>query len=308
MKKMLTYLFYSFFIIGCVLFIGTFLGNYFWFFDLISHFRIQALIVFILTLFGFIFLNDKKFIIINTAIVFYILISIIPFYFSNEKRIKPNNNLKLFYTNVLTSNQNFGTLTNLIQQENPDIIGLIEVNKDWESHIHCDLDEYKYIVSLPRDDNFGVLLLSKKEILHSEIKYFCSYEIPTIYACIKSGNDSIHFILTHTIPPTSSYDFIQRNLQLENINKFVKHQSNSIIVGDFNCSSFSQNYNRILKKSDLKDSRIGFGLQPSWPTWAPIFYVTLDHILVSKNINIIDRKTLSGFGSDHLPIVMEFSL
>jgi endonuclease/exonuclease/phosphatase (EEP) superfamily protein YafD len=114
--------------------------------------------------------------------------------------------------------------------------------------------------------------------------------------------------LTHTIPPTSSYDFIQRNLQLENINKFVKHQSNSIIVGDFNCSSFSQNYNRILKKSDLKDSRIGFGLQPSWPTWAPIFYVTLDHILVSKNINIIDRKTLSGFGSDHLPIVMEFSL
>lgn len=305
---MLTYLFYSFFIIGCVLFIGTFLGNYFWFFDLISHFRIQALLVFILTLFGFIFLNDKKFIIINTAIVFYILISIIPFYFSNEKRIKPNNNLKLFYTNVLTSNQNFGTLTNLIQQENPDIIGLIEVNKDWESHIHCDLDEYKYIVSLPRDDNFGVLLLSKKEILYSEIKYFCSYEIPTIYACIKSGNDSIHFILTNTIPPTSSYDFIQRNLHLENINKFVKHQSNSIIVGDFNCSSFSQNYNRILKKSDLKDSRIGFGLQPSWPTWAPIFYVTLDHILVSKNINIIDRKTLSGFGSDHLPIVMEFSL
>ncbi|HUM50900.1 MAG TPA: endonuclease/exonuclease/phosphatase family protein [Chitinophagales bacterium] len=308
MKRFFRYLFYSVFIFGCALFIATFLGNYIWFFDLISHFRMQALCVFIITFFIFIFLKDKKFIIINTAIVFYVLISIIPFYFHHKKSIKSKNNLKLFYTNVLTSNQNFGALIELIKQENPDIIDLIEINEDWESHIHCDLDEYKYKVSFPRDDNFGVLILSKKEILRSEIKYFCSYEIPTIYACIKSGNDSINFILTHTIPPTSSYDFIQRNLQLENINKFVKQQSNSIIVGDFNCSSFSQNYNRILKKSNLKDSRIGFGLQPSWPTWAPIFYVTLDHILVSKNINIIDRKTLSGFGSDHLPIVMEFSL
>ena len=123
----------------------------------------QALFAFVSTLLVFILLKDKKFIIINTAIVFYILTSIIPFYFSNEESIKPNKTLKLFYTNVLTSNQNFDALTNLIKQENPDIIGLIEVNKDWESHIHCDLDEYKYIVSLPRDDNFGVLLLSKKK-------------------------------------------------------------------------------------------------------------------------------------------------
>ena len=308
MKRISRRLFYFIFLVGSFLFLATFSGNYFWFFDLISHFRIQALFIFILTLLGFVFLRDKKFIIINSAIVFYILLSIIPFYLPHKKGISNNNNIKLFYANVLTSNQNFSALTNLIKKENPDIVGLIEVNEDWESHIHCDLDEYKYKISLPHDDNFGVLLLSKNEILHSEIKYFCNYEIPSIYACIKSGNDSIHFILTHTIPPTSKYDFIQRNLQLENINKFVKHQTNTIIAGDFNCSSFSQNYYRILKKSDLKDTRFGFGIQPTWPTWASVFYVTLDHILVRKNTTIIKRKTLPNFGSDHLPIVIEFNL
>ncbi|MFN8282580.1 MAG: endonuclease/exonuclease/phosphatase family protein [Chitinophagales bacterium] len=308
MKKIVRNLFYVVFIIGCILFLATFLGKYFWFFDLISHFRVQALFVFIVTLPIFIFLKDGKFIWINTAIILFIIATIIPYYLPGEKKVNKGKHVKLFYSNVLTSNQNFGALTKMIKNENPDIIGLIEVNDDWESHLHCDLDEYTYKVSLPHDDNFGVLLLSKNEILKSEIKYFCDYELPSICASIKVNNDTLHFILTHTIPPTSSCDFAQRNMQMDKINAFVKNKTNVIIAGDFNCSSFSQNFNRALKNTDLKDSRIGFGLQSSWPTWAPFLSVTLDHILVSKKINVINRKTLSEFGSDHLPVVLEYNL
>lgn len=268
----------------------------------------QALAAFSATLLLFIFLKEKKIILVNASLVLFILISILPFYIPKKQNRSTKKATTFFYSNVLTSNQNFSGLIELIKKEKPDIVGLIEVNDDWESHIHCDLDEYKYRVSLPHDDNFGVLLLSKQEIIKSEIKYFCNYDIPTIYAIIKTQTDTIHVVLTHTVPPTSKLDFEERNLQFENLNRFVKNKSNIIIAGDFNCSSFSANYSRILKKADLKDTRIGLGLQPTWPTWAPFLSVTLDHILVSKRINIINRKVLPEFGSDHLPVVLEYSL
>jgi endonuclease/exonuclease/phosphatase (EEP) superfamily protein YafD len=307
-KKILRYLLYAVFILGLLLFAATFLSKYFWFFDLISHFRMQALAAFTITLLLFIFLKEKKIILVNALLVLFILVSILPYYIPNKQHHSTKKTTKFFYSNVLTSNQNFSGLIELIKKEKPDIVGLIEVNDDWESHMHCDLDEYKYKVSLPHDDNFGVLLLSKNEILKSEIKYFCDYELPSICASIKINSDTITFILTHTIPPTSSYDFAQRNLQLENISKYVNSASNIIVAGDFNCSSFSQNFNRILENTDLRDSRIGFGLQPTWPTWAPVFYITLDHILISKKIHVAGRKTLDDFGSDHVPVMLEFSL
>ena len=77
-----------------------------------------------------------------------------------------------------------------------------------------------------------------------------------------------------------------------------------MVVGDFNNSSFSTYFQK-LTETDLKDSRLGFGLLPTWPANISFLQTTLDHILVSENIQVLDRTVGENIGSDHLPISVE---
>ncbi|WP_394341613.1 endonuclease/exonuclease/phosphatase family protein [Salegentibacter salinarum] len=106
------------------------------------------------------------------------------------------------------------------------------------------------------------------------------------------------------MPPLSQTTFDNRNMQLTNIiSKRSQYSSNLIIAGDFNTSSFSNHF-KILLSNNLKDSRVGFGLLPTWPANYGILQTTLDHFLVSDDLQVIDRSTGPNIGSDLLPINM----
>lgn len=200
------------------------------------------------------------------------------------------------------------SLVDMIKKTNPDIIALEEVNEEWMYQLNCVANEYKYKVVLPHDDNFGVCLLSKINISESEIISFCAFDLPSVFAKLKTKEDSFSLLLTHTIPPVGHSDFIQRNLHFSRLHEFVANNPVNMVVGDLNCSSFSPNFNTLLNDNKLRDSRIGFGLQSTWPTWCPLFYTTLDHILVDEHLVVCDRKVLQNIGSDHLPLVIKFGL
>jgi endonuclease/exonuclease/phosphatase (EEP) superfamily protein YafD len=85
------------------------------------------------------------------------------------------------------------------------------------------------------------------------------------------------------------------------LNRRSKLSEKLIIAGDFNTSSFSNHFSK-LTNGDLKDSRIGFGLLPTWPANYLMLQTTLNHFLVSKNLEVIERSTGKNIGSDHLPI------
>jgi len=67
-------------------------------------------------------------------------------------------------------------------------------------------------------------------------------------------------------------------------------------------------FSEFVDDSGLRDSSRGFGVQPSWPAMMPLFYTPIDHCLVSENVVIHGRQTGPDLGSDHLPVVVEFSL
>ena len=61
-------------------------------------------------------------------------------------------------------------------------------------------------------------------------------------------------------------------------------------------------------KTTLKDSREGFGILPSWPANAFFLQTTLDHAMVSENVQVITRQVGEYIGSDHLPIYLEIGI
>lgn len=227
---------------------------------------------------------------------------IAPYYLtSNNLKTTARSNFKISSINLLSSNSRTDLVKNYIEKENPDILILMEFTPEWNNELVPITKNYQYKQLVPRSDNFGIALLSKFK-MKSSIDYFDLNDKPSIVGNITIENEKYSIIATHPIPPISQRTFKNRNKQLSNIiNKRSTFSENLIVIGDFNTSSFSNHFDSLLR-GDLKDSRIGFGLLTTWPADFEIFQTTLDHCLVSSNLEVLERSKGENIGSDHLPI------
>lgn len=274
----------------------------YWLLDIFSNFKLQYLFISI-GLFLLVLISFKK----KLSAIILLLIAIIwnsyfivPYFFqtNNSPHTKE---IKIISVNLLSSNSKENLVLNYITKEDPDILILMELTPKWEEKLKTIINKFEYREIVPRIDNFGIAVLSKYK-MDSNIDYFNLNDKPSIVSNFELNNQILSVIATHPIPPINQVTFERRNKQLTNIiqdrNKF---SDNLIIAGDFNTSSFSNHFNKLVN-GDLMDSRIGFGLLPTWPADYEILQTTLDHFLVSKNLKVIDRKTGPNIGSDHLPI------
>ncbi|MCB7479832.1 endonuclease/exonuclease/phosphatase family protein [Christiangramia sediminis] len=290
-------------IIGVLLvsFLPNIISNY-WLIDIFSNFKFQYLVISVLLVFPTIFFLKKKLaaLLMLSACFLWNFYYIVPYYIKSEN-FNSGKEVKITSINLFSSNSQDDLVLKYINQEDPDILILMELTPNWLEKLSPIMDKYKSKEIVPRSDNFGIALLSKYK-MRSAIDYFELNNKPSIVSDLKIENHNFSIIATHPVPPISQETFENRNKQLANIilNR-PRFSDNLIIVGDFNTSSFSNHFNQLINK-DLKDSRFGFGLLPTWPASLKVFQTTLDHILVSDHLKVIERNTGPDIGSDHLPI------
>ena len=103
-----------------------------------------------------------------------------------------------------------------------------------------------------------------------------------------------------------------RNSQLEIIGESISNDPSKtkIVMGDFNVTPYSYYFSQLKKTIGLKNTMAGFGFQNSWPSLSPldIFRIPIDHVFVSKNIQVVDRRIGPDLGSDHFPVIVKLSL
>ena len=76
-------------------------------------------------------------------------------------------------------------------------------------------------------------------------------------------------------------------------------------MGDLNITMWSPNYQEFVDRAELKNTRQGHGILPSWPTQFPVLSIPIDHVLVSSEIQVRDTRIGRNVGSDHLPIIVD---
>lgn len=91
--------------------------------------------------------------------------------------------------------------------------------------------------------------------------------------------------------------------QLAYICDLLQDSRYTILMGDFNCSSQSQEMDYLLSHSELRAPVHGLN---TFPSWRP--HRNIDHILASSNLKIKNVRVLNYPGSDHLPISMSIAL
>ncbi len=94
-----------------------------------------------------------------------------------------------------------------------------------------------------------------------------------------------------------------RHRQMLFLSRLMADYPNVVVMGDFNCPSESPEMKGLLQRADLHEPRRGLN---TFPSWRP--NRQLDHILVSRHIDVEKMFVLSHSASDHLPIAMQIRM
>lgn len=300
--------------IACILLLvfslaPIFAGGY-WIVDLFTHFRVQYLVISLLLVIGFILYKNKLYTAIAAICVF-----INAFYAMSVFTLQTNlttertsgaekQSIKLFHANVLTSNTQYQKLIDQIKSENPDVVVLQEVDETWIDNLASLKTNFSYSIEEPRADNFGMALYSQLPIKDYEITLWSDFDLPNIIAEFEINQTPVLIIATHPPPPVNKSFYDARSSIFKSIATNVKENDMpTIVIGDLNTTEWSSSFDILLNGTELSNIQNGF--MPTWPTNMPPLMIPIDHCLVSEEFSVLDIRTGDGFGSDHLPLVVE---
>lgn len=298
-------------IVDAVLSIAGYLGGINLYFELSSHFKLQYLLVGFSTLIFFVLVRSKKIWLLVSAFCIVInLAEIVPWYFPAPAfaGAPPGQHLRILHSNVLTNNRRYSDVISMVKAEQPDIAVFVEVSTFWARELAVLREMFPYSLQQQESENFGSAIYSKLPLKNGSVQGFSSQR-KSLLADVKFQGKTISLILTHPTVPIKQQSFIDRNQQLAAIGEYAAQVKNPlIVVGDFNTTMWSPFYKNMVKTAKLRNARSGFGILPTWPTFMPLVYIPIDHLLVSKEIGVLKIRTGRNVGSDHLPLITDLVL
>lgn len=300
-------------IAGLLTLCGSF-GRYSWLLELTTHFRLQYLF-FLLP--ATVFLIYWKAVWQATICGALAILNLIPVaaLFLPAKSPLPSTHpasppLKVLLLNVHTSNTHHDSVTELIQEEDPDIVVLEEVDSIWDEALSSLSAKFPHKLVQTRDDNFGILLMSKFPMQSSKILTLDESHVPSILAAYSISGMNFTILATHPLPPSGKRNLVIRNEHLGKLANLVSELDGpTLLLGDLNTTPWSPYFHDLLKHTGLRNSSQGRGPFPSWPAtlWPPL-RIPIDHCLYTGDLEILEKHLGKSVYSDHLPVVIRFHL
>ncbi len=289
----------------------TFFGRRWWGFELATHFRVQYVILFFFLM--VVMAVKRQWLLVGIAgtcmavHLFYIL----PVYLSLRESLAgpKSETVKILTSNVRRYNTHHQPVLDLIYKETPDVVTLQEMNDVWLEALKPLDETYPYRRIIKVNYRERLAFYSRLPIIASREKNFGSFRIPALIATLDVKGHHLVVYTTHLTSPSTIWDARARNqalLQLAQEIHLVKDPV--VLVGDMNISPWSPYFYDLLRTSGLKDSRDGFGIQASWPTYMPLFLIPVDHCLVHPSIQVLDREIGPKIGSDHYPLLIKLAV
>ena len=214
--------------------------------------------------------------------------------------------VRILSFNLLSDNKHFDEVIEFIRSTDADLVVLHEASLPWEEAIaEADLD-YAMTITRHPEDIFGSLVLAPTGAMVESFGFRIA-DPRAVEIKLPAG---LSVLAIHPISPSSPRRAGLRDQQLALAGDWVKEQlSPVVVVGDFNAGPFSYAYRNLRRETGLADSIRGYGLETTYPAQAwPIVRVSIDHLLYSEGVEIVDRTLGPSLGSDHFPLLVDLSL
>lgn len=293
------------------------LGQHFWAFDLLSHFQIQYLLASLLLLGMTLILGRWISAVMMLAVLGLSTWNVSPLFLpktacATSATAGTPDRLKVLSLNVLTANSNYEAVRKQLLEANADIIFLMEINAKWRDELATVIQAYPFQLVEPREDNFGVALLTRLTVAESSTTYLGNSPVPSVLAKMTWNDVNFAFFGIHTLPPISARQTIIRDKMFQELaDEISSKQSNDqpyLILGDMNSTIWSSTFQKLVETAALENSARGRGWKPTWSGAGPAGAIPIDHALFSGHtFCAIKHETLSDVGSDHRAIAVELS-
>jgi endonuclease/exonuclease/phosphatase (EEP) superfamily protein YafD len=154
---------------------------------------------------------------------------------------------------------------------------------------------------------YGVALFSELPILADESRRMPNdrnHYLRLRLRLPETGVD-LGLIEVHTVSPLGFQAGWRRNTELGFIARLAAQVADgpTILVGDLNVTPYSPQFRALERDSGLASNLRGRWPVGTWPNWLPAWAaIPIDHLLVSPQIQVLDRRVGPSFGSDHYAV------
>ncbi|MDA3874831.1 MAG: endonuclease/exonuclease/phosphatase family protein [Kiritimatiellae bacterium] len=334
-------------LLSVVLIIGTalpFLRSDAWWIRGFDFPRIQIAILIVLSLTGYALLHLYKHLrswevtlaaVLGMGLIWQ-LIAIAPYtvFYPHEMSESPagdtSNRIAILVFNVLADNREVEALRTLIRDTDPDIVLLSEPTQWWLDQLDGLEADYPYTLFQPQENNYGLLLYSKLELVNPEIQFLIEHEIPSIRTGVQLRSGTVISLYgVHPRPPGihrlvkefesgivenegeededgNLENTDMRDAELLSVAKEIKELGDVpvIVAGDFNDVAWSRSTHLFQRTGGLLDPRVGRGLFNTWDSGNWLLRYPLDHVFASRHFFLVELQRLPDIGSDHFPILV----
>lgn len=234
---------------------------------------------------------------------------VVPWYFDvpSTPEDAARHHVRLFVSNVNFTNDEHERLLHLIERENPDVIGLVEVNTRWLRKLKHMRTRYPYYYEVPDEHYVGLALYSRLPVEEARVlRLPGETSSPAIVATLKAPGGDVELVLAHPMSPIGAEYIRLRNEQIAALARHARAaQIPLLLAGDLNLTMWNDAYRPLEELAGLRNARAGHGIGATWPAIGPLG-VPIDHILASPGVHLRNFRVLTGVGSDHLPLTAEF--
>lgn len=287
--------------------------------ELASHFKLQytlAALGCLLVFISFLIFSDFRawpWVLLASACLVINAAALRPWYVFPVKdapHLASGDKLRVMQANVLYGSRRYSSLIKLVREEKPDILIAQEVTTAWLENLEVLRREmFPHVKSQAMRRGGGLALYSRFPLVQADIITLGRKDRPAINARLKIEGREISLFTLHTHAPLRKSHFVYRNNHLRAATDLIKKlPAPLIVIGDFNTTMWSPYFDELVRQTGLLNTRRGFGLLPTWPSWLfglPFLMLPIDHCLVSQGIEARRLRTRRLRGSDHHSLIVD---
>jgi endonuclease/exonuclease/phosphatase (EEP) superfamily protein YafD len=239
---------------------------------------------------------------------------VIPWYVPAKTTSKENRpTYTIISANLLNDNENTAAFIDYILEADPDLLLTQETRRMWTAALTKDL-QARYPHSRIRS-GFGIF--SKTPIQNVSYSDVGVRIRPVVQFDTTINGQQVHIMGIHVHAPRKK-SWANRNTELIGAAELAsKMPQPCIVLGDLNATLWDPAYKNFARKTELTNTRRGFGLKLSHCKWGkyiplkkiiPYLSVPIDHVLVSEEFSVTEMEIGPHFDSDHLPVKVALQL
>lgn len=211
--------------------------------------------------------------------------------------------VSLLTVNVLMENTDHDRLRQLIDNEDPDVLFLMETDETWTQALAPQLARYDTVIRHPLPNHYGAIFATRLPARSARTVYLSDDNTPTILAALDGPTGGFFFVGLHPRPPVPGNDTHARDAQIKRAAQLADRTYLPVVaMGDFNDVAWSRTAERFKSYGAFRDPRVGRGILPSFDANSRLMRFPIDQLYLTEGLSLISFERLGHIGSDHFPM------